>query len=120
MSKLNVAFSTQSQIAYDYWINELGGDDKAPLLELAFAITIHKSQGSEFATTFVVIPNPCRLLSKELLYTALTRHRERIIIFHQGDLHDLRRMGAATYSETAARVTNLFADPDPVEVDGKL
>jgi len=120
LNRLNVAFSTQPEVAYDYWMNELGGDDKAPLLELAFAITIHKSQGSEFGTTFVVIPSPCRLLSRELLYTALTRHRERIIIFHQGDLHDLRRLGSATYSETAARVTNLFLDPEPVEIDGKF
>jgi hypothetical protein len=101
-------------------MNELDSDDQPSMLELAFALTIHKSQGSEFATTFVVIPSPCRLLSRELLYTALTRHRERIVIFHQGDLHDLRRLGAATFSETASRVTNLFIDPEPVEVDGKF
>lgn len=120
MNRLNVAFSTQPAVAYDYWMNELGSDDQQAVLELAFALTIHKSQGSEFGVTFVVIPSPCRLLSRELLYTALTRHRERIVIFHQGDLHDLRRVGSATFSETASRVTNLFADPEPVEVDGKF
>jgi hypothetical protein len=120
LNRLNVAFSTQPAVAYDYWMNELGSDDQPPMLELAFALTIHKSQGSEFTTTFVVIPSPCRLLSRELLYTALTRHRERIVIFHQGDLHDLRRIGSATFSETAARLTNLFADPEPIEIDGKF
>jgi hypothetical protein len=120
LNRLNVAFATQPKVAYDYWMSELGSDDQPSMLELAFALTIHKSQGSEFTTTFVVIPSPCRLLSRELLYTAFTRHRERIVIFHQGDLHDLRRLGAAKFSETASRVTNLFIDPAPVEVDGKF
>lgn len=120
LNRLNVAFSTQPDIAYDYWMNELGSDDHPAVLELAYALTIHKAQGSEFTTTFIVIPSPCRLLSRELLYTALTRHRERLVIFHQGDLHDLRRIGSATFSETAARVTNLFADPEPIEIDGKF
>lgn len=120
LNRLNVTFSTQPGVSYDYWMNELGSDDQTPVLELAFALTIHKSQGSEFTTTFVVIPSPCRLLSRELLYTALTRHRERLVIFHQGDLHDLRRIGSATFSETAARVTNLFVDPEPIEIDGKF
>src|SRR5690606_21685223 len=64
MNKLNVEFSTQQGIAYDFWMNELGSDDGNPFLELAYAITIHKAQGSEFGTTFVVVPNPCRLLSR--------------------------------------------------------
>jgi ATP-dependent exoDNAse (exonuclease V) alpha subunit len=38
-------------------------------MELAYALTVHKSQGSEFGTVILVLPNPCRLLSRELLYT---------------------------------------------------
>ena len=45
-------------------------------LELAYCLTVHKTQGSEFGVTFVVLTNPCWLLSRELLYTALTRHQE--------------------------------------------
>jgi energy-coupling factor transporter ATP-binding protein EcfA2 len=118
--RLNVAFTTQPSVEYSFWRSEMGGDDTAPILELAYAITVHKSQGSEFEITFVVIPDPCRLLSRELLYTALTRHRERLVILHQGELHDLRGLASAGFSETARRLTNLFVDPDPVEVDGKL
>lgn len=118
--RINVAFSTQPGTAYSYFLSELGSDDTTPILELAYAITIHKSQGSEFGTTFVVIPNPCRLLSRELLYTALTRQRKRVVVLHQGDPTDLRRLSSATYSETAARLTNLFTDPDPVEIDGRF
>jgi hypothetical protein len=118
--RVNVAFSTQPRTAYTFWLAELGGDDSTPILELAYAITIHKSQGSEFGKTFVVIPNPCRLLSRELLYTALTRQRHHVVVLHQGDLADVRRLSSATYSETAARLTNLFTDPDPVEIDGRF
>lgn len=118
--RLNVAFSTQRGTAYTYFLSELGGDDGTPILELAYAITIHKAQGSEFGRTFVVIPNPCRLLSRELLYTALTRQQDHVVLLHQGDIAELRRLSSAAFSETAARLTNLFSDPEPVEVDGRF
>ena len=120
LNRLNVAFATQPGIAYTFWPNELGGDDAAPSLELAYAITIHKAQGSEFGRTFVILPNPCRLLSRELLYTALTRQRNHITVLHQGDLTDLMRYSGAQMSESAARLTNLFLAPAPVEVDGRF
>ena len=100
----NVAFSTQPDVAYTYWKSELGNDDGSPVLELAYAITVHKSQGSEFGTTFVIIPSPCRLLSRELLYTALTRQQNRVVLFMQGDLAELRSYASPRYSEAAARV----------------
>lgn len=118
--RVNVAFSTQLGTAYTYYMSELGGDDSTPILELAYAITIHKSQGSEFDKTFVVIPNPCRPLSRELLYTALTRQREHVVILYQGDLFDLRELSSPAHSETAARQTNLFSDPKPIEINGRF
>ncbi|MGH4015559.1 MAG: ATP-dependent DNA helicase [Pseudonocardiaceae bacterium] len=120
LNRLEVEFSTQQKTAYKFWLNELGGDDGSSVLELAYAITIHKSQGSEFGTTIVVLPNPCRLLSRELLYTALTRQRNHIVVLHQGDLSDLKQYSSSANSETAARLTNLFAAPSPVEVDGRF
>ena len=50
--------------------------------ETVFAMTIHKSQGSEFKEVLVVIPekNPHGLLSRELLYTALTRAKKKAIL----------------------------------------
>lgn len=50
-------------------------------LEHAFAITIHKSQGSEYPV--VVIPllsGPPKLLNRNLLYTAVTRARKGVVI----------------------------------------
>jgi hypothetical protein len=120
LNRLEVEFSTQRGTAYKFWMNELGGDDGSSVLELAYAVTIHKSQGSEFGQTFVVLPNPCRVLSRELLYTALTRQRDHVTVLMQGDLADLRKYASAAYSETAARLTNLFDAPTPVEVDGRF
>ncbi len=70
--------------------------------------------------TFVVLPNPCRVLSRELLYTALTRQRDHVTVLMQGNLADLKAYSSAVYSETAARLTNLFNAPAPVEVDGRF
>ena len=112
-------FATQQGTAYKFWMSELGGDDQNPLLELAYAVTVHKAQGSEFDQTFVILPSPCRVMSRELLYTALTRQRDHVTVLMQGQLADLRRYASATYSETASRFTNLFEAPSPVEVDGR-
>ncbi len=44
-------------------------------------MTIHKSQGSQFDTAAVLLPEPSsRILTRELLYTAATRARRRLIL----------------------------------------
>lgn len=113
--KLEVEFSTQLGFKFSFGGRDFG-EDGNDRLELAYALTIHKSQGSEFGTTFVVIPNPCRPLSRELLYTALTRQRDRVVLFHQGDSRQLMRYSDDRYSDTARRLTNLFSDPEMVSV----
>ncbi|WP_210417092.1 AAA family ATPase [Citricoccus sp. SGAir0253] len=119
LNQWEVEFATQPDVAYKYWRSDLGDEDGSPGLELAYALTVHKAQGSEFGTTLIVIPSPCRLLSRELLYTALTRHQHRVVLLLQGNLSELRDYASPRYSETAARMTNLFSDPQPVEVDGR-
>lgn len=52
---------------------------RLPTCETAFAMTVHKSQGSEFDEVLIVLPkmvNP--LLTKELLYTAVTRAKKTV------------------------------------------
>ena len=119
LNQLEVEFTTQQKTAYKFWMSELGGDDQASVLELAYAVTVHKSQGSEFRQTFVILPSPCRVMSRELLYTALTRQRDHVTLLAQGQLADLRQYASAAQSETASRMTNLFVAPSPVEVDGR-
>src|ERR1700730_4013024 len=83
------------------------GAESAPL-ELAYALTVHKSQGSDFKKVFVIVPRRSRLLTRELIYTALTRSNDRLPLLLEGDdpsfLYELIRT-----SETARRSTNLFA-----------
>jgi len=114
-SKLEVEFAGQLGHKYGFWRGEFGDEARNPL-ELAYALTVHKTQGSEFGITFLVLPNPCWLLSRELLYTALTRHRDRLVVLHQGPVGEFRRFAGEEHSEIARRMTNLFADPLPREV----
>ncbi len=62
-----------------------------PAHELAFALTVHKSQGSEYANVMVVLPptGGRRLLTKELLYTAITRAKARAVICGARDVISL-------------------------------
>ena len=59
-------------------------------LELAYAITVHKSQGSEYP--IVVIPlfryTP-KLLTRNLLYTAITRARDMVVLVGDGEVADM-------------------------------
>jgi exodeoxyribonuclease V alpha subunit len=50
-------------------------------IDTVHAMTIHKSQGSQFETAAVLLPEPTsRILTRELLYTAATRARERLLL----------------------------------------
>ena len=61
--------------------------DKLEELELAYAITVHKSQGSEYPV--VIIPMyscPPMLMTRNLLYTAVTRARRMVILVGRSDV----------------------------------
>jgi exodeoxyribonuclease V alpha subunit len=50
-------------------------------VETVYAMTIHKSQGSQFDAAAVLLPDPTsRILTRELLYTAVTRARRELIL----------------------------------------
>jgi len=54
---------------------------RLPLHETAYAMTVHKSQGSEFDKTLLILPSQdTPLLTRELLYTAVTRSRKTVVI----------------------------------------
>ncbi|QRK05245.1 AAA family ATPase [Archangium violaceum] len=104
---LNAVFAGRPGLRFGYSSRDFPGGTGP--LELAYALTVHKAQGSEFRKVFVVLPKSCRLLSRELLYTALTRSREQLVLLVEGGdasiLFDLTR---PERSETARRNTNLF------------
>ncbi|MGE3342580.1 MAG: AAA family ATPase [Vicinamibacterales bacterium] len=117
--KIEVEFSSQQLVKYSFDARDFSEEGDAAL-ELAYALTIHKCQGSEFGKVFVVVPNPCRLLSPELLYTALTRQRDRVVLLHQGPLLGLKNYSQGHLSETARRLTNLFEAPRPVKIEERF
>jgi exodeoxyribonuclease V alpha subunit len=50
-------------------------------VETLYAMTIHKAQGSQVGTAAVLLPPPeSRILTRELLYTAVTRAQERLVL----------------------------------------
>lgn len=54
-------------------------------IQLGYAITIHKSQGSQWSTCFVILPEESsRMVDQTLLYTAVTRPTERLVLFSSG------------------------------------
>ena len=54
---------------------------RLPQHETAFAMTVHKSQGSEFDSVLLLLPSQhSRVVSRELLYTAITRARRQAAI----------------------------------------
>ncbi|MFM7870232.1 MAG: ATP-dependent RecD-like DNA helicase, partial [Actinomycetota bacterium] len=57
-------------------------------IELAFATTVHKAQGSEFGTVIVIVPpKSSPLCTRELLYTAATRAKPNLILIgHREDV----------------------------------
>jgi len=68
-----VLFDDGKWVQYDYiQLDEL---------ELSYAVTIHKSQGSEYPVVIVpLISGPPMLLSRNLLYTAVTRAKSLAVI----------------------------------------
>ena len=105
-----VVFSSQKSHVYKFKKHHFKEEAESPL-ELAYAITVHKSQGSGFETVFLILPNPCHLLSRELLYTALTRQEARVIILHQGEFKEFKKYTSGEFSVTARRITDLFGPP---------
>ena len=55
---------------------------RLPAHETAYAMTVHKSQGSEFDHTVLVLPNHfLPVLTRELVYTAITRARKQLSLY---------------------------------------
>ncbi len=78
--------------------------NRLPNCETVFAMTIHKSQGSEFEEVLVVLPETGNaVLSRELVYTAITRARKSVKLVSN------QAVFAQTLGQTVDRVTGLVA-----------
>lgn len=60
---------------------------RLPPHDTAWAMTVHKSQGSEFEHTALVLPNHfLPVLTRELVYTAITRARDRLTLYTDNEV----------------------------------
>ncbi|WP_313559143.1 ATP-dependent DNA helicase, partial [Ruminiclostridium cellobioparum] len=107
-----IAFSSQPGYAYSFKQGSFDEGERSYEFELAYCISVHKSQGSGFGIVLLVLPANNPLLSRELLYTALTRQKDKIVILHQGDFAGYLKYTNDEYSETARRLTDLFHVPE--------
>ena len=73
---MDIVFDEVKKVAYPFaYLSDL---------ELAYATTIHKSQGSEFPAVIIPLyPSSVSLLSRNLLYTAITRAKKLVILVGQ-------------------------------------
>jgi len=110
---LDAVFSTQPDVSYRYF-----GKQVEENLELAYALTVHKAQGSDFEVVFLIIPQKASTLSRELIYTGLTRFRRKLVLLIEKDIEPLRRLRSPDCSETRLRNTHMFTlalRPDEVK-----
>jgi hypothetical protein len=102
----NVAFAGRPHLRFGF--ERADFRENSAQLELAYALTVHKAQGSDFDVVFFVLPKT-RMLSRELLYTGLTRAKAKLVVFVEGDdASELYPWTLPEKSETARRNTNLF------------
>jgi len=79
---LKVEFSSQQGFTYSFYASDFR-EEGDPALELAYALTVHRAQGSQFRLVILVLPEGHPILSPELIYTALTRHQDRVVVMHR-------------------------------------
>ena len=112
-----VVFASQPSCNYNW--PSVVSDEGTSDLELAYALTVHKAQGSEFGKAILVLGEPGGLLSKELLYTAITRQKDRLVILYNDGAYRLKDYSSMASSEVARRFTCLFEVPNIVEYKKK-
>lgn len=101
--RVTVEFDEQRMVEYPY-----SGLEE---LELAYAVTIHKSQGSEYpAVVIPLLSGPKMLMTRNLLYTAVTRARKCVTLV--GDEYTFEQMAANTaeqkrYTALADRIREM-------------
>ena len=89
----------------------------------AYAVTVHKSQGGEYRKVFIALCSVGAgpLLSRELLYTAVTRAKEACVIFHDGRslakaLHNQRIKGRTLAEKAQSILTMVKAGKEGLPV----
>lgn len=120
IKRFQVRFSRKEHLAYSYG-SDLGyatvGNKRIYLpdekpeenLELAYAISVHKSQGSEFERVYFVLPKQkTALLSPELFYTGITRATKHCTVLIEEDITPLLKIRRPESSHLVGINCSLF------------
>ena len=106
-------FSEQIEVEFDEGRMVTYTFGQAEELELAYAITVHKSQGSEYpAVVIPLLSGPRMLMSRNLLYTAVTRARRCVCIVGLPETFDAmvdNQVEQRRYSSLDVRIRELAA-----------
>jgi ATP-dependent exoDNAse (exonuclease V) alpha subunit len=122
LQRFVVKFKGKEQLAVNYGRNEYKGRvfNEKPLdnLELAYAISVHKAQGSEFDIVYMVLPKKKSMtLSMELLYTAVTRAQCKLVLFIEDDISTLQSLTKIERSAVRRINSSVFKfEPLPQEL----
>jgi exodeoxyribonuclease V alpha subunit len=108
VEKIAIEFEGLPGLRFDYAKKGKRGIDRH--LELAYATTVHKGQGSQFRHVFFVIPQAAaELFGRELTYTGLTRAQDTLTLFVERDIGALQRLRKRAAARTPQRNSRLFA-----------
>ncbi len=81
----------------------------APRYELAYLLSVHKAQGSEYEEVLVLLPEGAEAFGREMLYTAITRAKRKIEVL--GSEAILEQVVAKKFTRRS-RINLVFGDPD--------
>ena len=105
LGQFQVVFSRKQ----DLWVAYTSETQVADNLELAYAISVHKSQGSEFERIYFVLPKHKRgLLSRELFYTGLTRAQSHCTLLIEEDMAPIYSLRRREHSHLIRINSSLF------------
>ena len=117
LERFQVKFARKEKLCVNYgrklgqkpdgrWIPEQSVEEN---LELAYAISVHKAQGSEFERVYFIVPkHKVALLSPELFYTGMTRARRHCTLFIEEDISPLLSMRRKEKSHLLGINSSLF------------
>ena len=105
LEKIQVQFSRKEAV----WVNYESDSQTEENLELGYAISVHKAQGSEFERIYFVVPKHRKsLLWRELFYTGLTRAKSHCTLLIEEDIAPLLRLRRREMSQLARINSSLF------------
>jgi exodeoxyribonuclease V alpha subunit len=105
LTRFQVQFSRRPNL----WVNYEGKSEVETNLELAYALSVHKAQGSEFERVYFIVPKHKKaLLSRELFYTGLTRAKRHCTLLIQEDISPLITLRRPENSHLLSINSSLF------------